>query len=228
MKKVIIVLISCVVLTLFIGSIFGLKKINQKSSMPQVLEKEKISSNIMKKRGEKKKVAMVVAYRDFRDEEYFIPKNVFTQAGIEVTTVSEHTGTAVGASGGEAEVDLSFDQLNVDNFDAIVFSGGPGAYKYADDPIVQKIAQQAVGKNKILAAICIAPTILAKAGVLEGKRATVWSNVLQKTPIKILKENGAIYQGKPVVQDGNIITANGPQAAKSFAETVIRVLNNQK
>ena len=79
-------------------------------------------------------------------------------------------------------------------------------------------------KQKILAAICIAPAILAKAGVLEGKNATVWSSVLDKGPIKILEENGANYVEKDVVVDGNIITANGPQAASEFGRKIVEIL----
>ena len=228
MRRLFIILIIGTILILALGLVFAFQKQAHKQPMPQTLEQKQTSSSLSEQANYQKKIAMIIAYRDFRDEEYFIPRNVFLNAGFQVTTVSKETGTAIGAGGGETKVDLGFNQLNVSDFDAIVFSGGPGAYKYADDPVVQKIAQEAVKDNKVLAAICIAPTILAKAGVLQGKKATVWSNILQKTPIKILKENGAIYQDKPVVQDGKIITANGPQAAKSFAETVVRALENQK
>jgi protease I len=57
---------------------------------------------------------------------------------------------------------------------------------------------------------------LAKAGVLKGKKATVWSSPMDKSPIKILTQNGAIFENLDVVVDGNIITANGPQAAEEF------------
>lgn len=170
------------------------------------------------------KIAIVIAFRNFRDEEYFIPKQAFLNAGFEVKTISSQKGIAIGGSGGEAEIDIVFDEINISEFDAIVFVGGPGAYKYIDDEKVLNIIQKTVKQEKLLAAICIAPAILATAGVLQGKKATIWSSVMDKKPIKLLQENGAEYIDKSVVCDGNIITANGPSAANEFSHTIIEKL----
>ncbi len=170
------------------------------------------------------KIAMIIAFRNFRDEEYFIPKEIFLSAGFGVITLSSEKGTAIGGSGGEAEVTLSFNDFNALQFSAVVFVGGPGAYKYIDDHSIWQIIQETVNQDKILAAICIAPAILAKAGALRGKKATVWSELMNKKTIRILEENGAKYQEASVVQDGKIITANGPAAAKKFAETIVHLL----
>jgi len=168
-----------------------------------------------------KKVAIIIAFKDFRDEEYFIPKEIFERAGIKVTTVSDSKGIAIGDEGGEAKVDLSAEELNPEEYDAVLFIGGPGAQKYIDDATMHKIAQETLAKGKILGAICVAPAILANAGVLKDINATVWSSNMDKSAVKILKGNGAKYVDEPVVVDGNIITANGPLAAKDFAEAVI-------
>lgn len=170
------------------------------------------------------KIALIIAFRNFRDEEYFIPRDVFLKAGVKVATVSSQKGTAIGGSGGEAEVDIILDDLEISQFDAIVFVGGPGAYKYIENEKVLQIVKEAIIQNKVLAAICIAPAILAKAGALTGKKAAIWSSVMDKKPIQILKENGAEYLDKPVVQDGRVVTANGPAAALAFAQTVVRTL----
>jgi len=175
---------------------------------------------------ENKKIAIIIAFRNFCDEEYFIPRDIFLETGFEIKTISSKKGIAIGGSGGEAEVDISFEDFNIFGFDAIVFVGGPGAYKYIDDQGVWQIVRETIKQEKILAAICIAPVILARAGVLEGKKATVWSSVMDKKPIHILEENGAEYQDKSVVQDGKIITANGPPSAKEFAETIVELLLN--
>jgi len=167
-----------------------------------------------------KSIAMIIAFREFRDEEYFIPKQNLEIAGAKITTVSSSLGTAIGKMGGDARVDLTLDNLEVNNYDAVLFIGGPGAVKYMDDSKAHQIAQGTLSNGKILGAICIAPTILAKAGVLEGKRATVWFSNMDKSAVKILKEEGAIYKEEPVVVDGKIITANGPQSAREFAQAV--------
>lgn len=174
-----------------------------------------------------KKIAIIIAFRDFRDKEYFIPKEILKKVNFEIKTVSTELGKAVGADGGEVEVDLRLEELKIDNFDVVLFIGGPGALGYLDNQVSYQIAKETISKNKILGAICIAPAILAKSGVLFGKRATVWSSVLDKKPIKILEENGAIYEDKPVVIDGNIITANGPSAAEEFAQAIVKKLTEE-
>ena len=171
-----------------------------------------------------KKILMIIAFRDFRDQEYFLPKEIFEKEGFIVKTASTKKGTALGADGGEVEVDFSLDEVDVSQFDAVLFVGGPGALKYLDNEKSYQIAKETLNQEKILGAICIAPVILAKAKVLEGKKATVWSSPLDKTGIKILKENGAEYLAQDVVQDGKIITANGPQSAKKFAKKILENL----
>ncbi len=171
-----------------------------------------------------KKIAMIVAFKDFRDEEYFIPKEVFENARIKVETVSSEAGTAQGFKGGEALVDLILEDLYPEEYEAVVFIGGQGAIGYMGNKEINRIAQKAVDINRVIGAICIAPAIIAKTGILEGKRATVWTSSLDKSMVKILKENGAIYQAEDVVRDGNIITGNGPKAAREFAEMVVKAL----
>ena len=174
-----------------------------------------------------KKIAIIIAFREFRDIEYFIPKNILTGAGARITTLSSQKGTAIGADGGEVEVNLLISEINMSDFDAAVFIGGQGMGKKIDDEGFQKIAKETVEADKVLGAICVAPALLAKAGVLSGKKATVWSSPLDKSAVKILKEEGAVYQDKDVVVDGKIITANGPAAAKKFAEAIVEVLTQE-
>ena len=173
-----------------------------------------------------KKIAMIIAFRDFRDEEYFVPKEILEAAGVEIKTVSNKMGTAIGADGGDVKVDLLVSEINPADFDAVVFIGGPGCLENLDNENSYKVARETVFQNKVLASICISPVILAKAGVLEGKKATVWSSPLDRGPVKILKENGAIYQDEMVVVDGKIITGNGPGAAEEFGKAIVEVLTS--
>ena len=91
--------------------------------------------------------------------------------------------------------------------------------EYWDNKTAHDIARNAINKNKILAAICIAPVTLANAGVLEGKKATVWKDVVDK-----LKAKGVNYTGSDVEIDGKIITGNGPDAAQKFGEALVAAL----
>ncbi len=165
-------------------------------------------------------IAIVIAFKNFRDEEYFVPKRIFEQSGFEVITVSNKKGIARGADGGEVKVDLLSE---LKDYDALVFVGGSGCLANLDNSVSYQKIQEAVKEGKLLAAICISPVILANAGVLEGKRATVWAG---KEPINILKEKGALYEKKDVVVDGEIITAVGPQAAQEFGRAILDVLGD--
>lgn len=218
MKKILpfIGIIAIIVISVLIYQIL-IKE--EKKAPPEITMPEKSLEN--------KKVAMVIAFKDFRDEEYFVPKEILEEVEAEVKTASNKMGTAIGADGGEVEVDLLLSDLNPADFDAIVFIGGPGCLDNLDNEESYRVVKETVSRNKVLAAICISPVILAKAGVLEGKKATVWSSPMDKSPVKILEENGAIYQDELVVVDGKIITANGPAAAKKFGEAIVEVLTGK-
>jgi len=209
--------LGIIVILIILGTL-----IYQRISMPEKLEKPKESFLQTDK-----KVVMVIAFQDFRDEEYFVPKGILEKAGIEVKTASNKKGVAIGANGGEARVDFLVSEIKPTDFEAIVFVGGPGCLKNLDNQESYDLAKRTVVENKVLGAICISPVILAKAGFLSGKRATVWSDPLNKKPIEILKENGAIYENKDVVSDGKIITANGPSASQKFGQAIIESLKNK-
>ena len=176
---------------------------------------------------ENKKIAMIIAFKDFRDEEYFKPRQIFEAAGADVKTVSNEKGTAIGADGGEVEVDLLVSEINPASFDAVVFIGGPGCLENLDNEDSYQVVKDTISQNKVLASICISPTILAKAGVLAGKRATVWTSPLDKSAVRVLEDNGAIYEDKPVVIDGKIVTGSGPDAAEEFGKKIIQVLTEE-
>jgi len=167
---------------------------------------------------------MIIAFRDFRDEEYFVPKEILESAGAEIKTASNRIGTAIGSDGGEVKVDFLVSEINPAEFDDIVFIGGSGCLENLDNESSYQVAKATVLQGKVLASICISPVILAKARVLKGKKATVWSSALDKSAIEILEENEAIYQAESVVQDGKIITASGPNAAKGFGEAIVEAL----
>jgi len=167
-----------------------------------------------------KKVAFIIAFRGFKDEEYLKPKAVLESGGVEVETFSNKKGVAIGSEG-EGVVVKELDDLGVVNFHAIIFVGGPGALDSLDNEKSYAISKETLAQNKILAAICISPVILSKAGVLENKKATAWTSSLNKKPRQILKDNNAIFIDKDVIIDGNIITANGPSAANDFGQKIL-------
>lgn len=172
-----------------------------------------------------KKILMVVAPIDFRDEECLEPKEVFEKAGFEVKFASDGVEEATGAGGAVVPVDMDLTEVDVEDFDAIVFVGGGGSQVYFNDKNALKIAREFYERGKITAAICIAPVILAEAGVLKNKKATVWDSG-NRSVIEMIEEKEARYTGKDVEQDGIVITANGPHAAKEFGEIIVKALED--
>ncbi|RKY39954.1 MAG: DJ-1 family protein [Candidatus Omnitrophota bacterium] len=170
------------------------------------------------KMGEKK-VLMVIAQKDFRDEEYKYPREILEEGGIKVVVASSKLGTAYGSYGLTANVDLLLDEVNPQEYEAIIFVGGMGSSEYFDNPKAHFLAQELFKKGKLVCAICIAPNTLAQAGILKGKKATAYPSVKEE-----MVKQGAIFTGKDVEVDGNIITANGPHAAKDFGKIILEKL----
>jgi len=168
-----------------------------------------------------KKVLMIIAPQNFRDEEYFDTKQALISKA-DVVTASITTEQARGMLGGTVTPDITLDDVKVEEYDAVVFVGGTGAKVYFDNTKAQSIAREAFNKGKIVAAICIAPTILANAGILEGKNATVWND---PDLISRLKEKGGNFIKQSVVRDGNVITCEGPHAAKAFGQEIAKALD---
>lgn len=173
---------------------------------------------------ETKKIAMIISPKGFQDREFSIPYKSFCEENILVDVYSTIKGIAQGSAGSRVKIEKDLSELKVDDYDSIVFVGGPGTIIVRDDSRSIQIAQQAFNKDKIVAAICWSPTILAKAGILSQIKATVWNGMDKEYNMltsKYLEEKNAIYTGKETTVDKNIITANGPMAAEEFAKAII-------
>lgn len=167
-----------------------------------------------------KKIAMIIAPKDFRDEELLEPMTILLSKGAEVMVASSSLDTAIGMLGAKMKPDMLISNIKAKDWDAIVLVGGQGAKEYWNDKVLHTILKDAVKEDKIIGAICIAPVTLANAGILKNKKATVYEGVADK-----LKSKGANYTGSDVEQDGKIITANGPKAAGKFAEALVEALS---
>ena len=165
------------------------------------------------------RVVMVIAHRDFRDEELLKPQALLEKAGARVTVASSSLEPATGALGAEVTPDVLLKDVDADAYEAVVFIGGPGAKEYWDNGTAHALARAGVEQGKVVAAICIAPVTLANAGLLDGKKATVW-----RAESGRLRAQGADYTGTDVEVDGRLITANGPEAAEDFGKAIAEAL----
>ena len=168
-----------------------------------------------------KKVLMIIAPKNFRDEEYLEPRDAFNRNNLEVKVASTTKEIATGSISARIMPDITVKEANPSDYDAVVFVGGAGCAIYIGDKEANRIITEANKADKLICAICKAPTILAEAGVLKGRKATVWNS---PENLEILKRNGAVYTGNMVEEDGNIITANGPTAALLFAKHIVERL----
>jgi protease I len=177
------------------------------------------SCNVFAQNLSRKKALFIIAAKDFQEQEFSRPFSELSRMGVAITVASTVLGEAIGTNGAKARVDIQLADARVDDYDAIVFIGGPGAAQYVDDPLAHSLAKDAVSKKKLVAAICMGPLILAKAGVLKGKKATVFPTLSEP-----FKQEGAKYTAKPVERDGRIITADGPDSAAAFGLEIVKAL----
>jgi len=169
------------------------------------------------------KALLIIAKTGFQDKELKGVRDELLAAGFEVELASSVKGPCTGKFGSTETALYGFEEIDLGNFDRIAFIGGPGAAELAEDAIAQHLTRSVMHARKPLGAICIAPTILAKGGVLRGRKATVWDPSLRSgqapapgDPIDLLERCGAEYVNAPVVTDGLIVTGNGPEAAVEF------------
>lgn len=164
-------------------------------------------------------VLLVLPNNDFNDTEYTTTRSVLVEEGLKVDVANTSGLESVGLLQTTVTPDVTVDKVDVEGYAAAVFIGGPGASNYFDDAKVQQLAKDAASGGKVVAAICVAPVILANAGVLQGKNGTVFPAEKEN-----LTSKGCNYQDAPCVVDGDVITANGPEASQQFAEAIVEAL----
>jgi len=162
-----------------------------------------------------KSILMVIAPKDFRDEELFEPKKIFEEKGAKVSLASTVLNEVKGMLGGTAKPQLRISEAKAEDYDAIVIVGGIGSKEYLwGDKELSNLVKQAYREGKLVAAICLSPVVLARAGILKGKQATVFP---APEAVEELKRNGADYVNQKVVVSGKIITARDTKSARDFA-----------
>lgn len=167
-----------------------------------------------------KKVLILIAPENFQDTEYQVPRDYFLQQGAQVFVASSKR-EAMGKYGLRVTVDISLDQAEQEcaDYDAVVVVGGSGVRQYFENPAAKNLCRSTLAAGKVLAAICAAPGLLAHAGVLRDRTATS-----HESEADTLRQFGAQYTGNVVTIDGNIVTANGPDAAQEFGEKIATLL----
>lgn len=165
-----------------------------------------------------KKILIIIAPDNFNDREYSSPREILEKEGAEITVASSNGQPARGMHGSIVRPDKNFYDVNSKDYNAIIFVGGSGSSVYFNNQRALGLAREFYKQGKIVAAICIAPSILANAGILNGKKATSFPS--ERNNINTV---GA-YTGSKVEVDGKIITGYGPDAAADFGHKILEAL----
>lgn len=165
-------------------------------------------------------ILMVVAPRNYQERELNIPREAFERSGLDVDVASKGVTTATSMGGESVAIDVDVRNADLSKYRAIVFVGGTGIEElklYQDSDYVN-LARSAYDRGMIVAAICLAPKILASSGLLTNRNATAAESAY-------LVQKNVNYIDAPVVRDGAIITGRDPGASAEFAEAVISALS---
>jgi len=169
------------------------------------------------------RILSVIAEKGFRDEEFAVPYGILKDAGHRVDIASTSPGDAVGKLGMRVKPDLTVDRAEPDHYGAVLVSGGPTTPVYIwPNEHLHRILLRVYEKGGAVAAICLAPAVLARVGLLKGMKATIF-----RTPdsIKEMNAGGCTLLSDHVVVEGRIVTADGPDAARQFGEAVLKLIS---
>lgn len=155
----------------------------------------------------------------FEEMEAVIALDTLRRAGFDVVSASLGQLDVTGSHAIMLRADTKIDIVNINMFDAIVLPGGmPGSRHLKESSIVVDMVKKIFAKDGIVGAICAAPIVLGKAGIVDGRRITCFPGEEKDIP-------GAVVTGNPVEIDGNIITGKGAGASFDFALAIVAALS---
>ncbi len=159
----------------------------------------------------------------FEEIEALCPLDLLRRAGLEVMTVGVGTDTVTGAHGISVLSDMPATHYRDSSPEMIILPGGmPGTTNLEGSDTVQAAISAASRKGAYIAAICAAPMVLGKRGILNGKKATCFPGFEQYL------EGAVVDTESAVVRDGNIITAAGMGAALEFGLELVAVFKGRE
>ncbi len=168
--------------------------------------------------------ALILTADKFEDMELFFPYFRLLEEDLEVDIAAPERGRIEGEHGYELEVELTFDEVNPDDYVLLVIPGGspngaPSVVK--KNTKAQAIAKSFFISNKPVSSICHGPWLLASADVVRGRHLT--SYLYDGVPEDI-KKAGGIHEDKEVVVDGNLVTSRYPGDLPAFMRETVRMI----
>lgn len=157
----------------------------------------------------------------FEEMEALAPVDIMRRAGIDVQMAGVTGMTVTGSHGIVLQMETSAQDIDAEKIDMLVLpGGGKGTENLDASPVVDKLVKSCYNNGKRLAAICAAPSVLGKRGLLKGREAICFPGFEKYL-------DGAVLSQKTVVTDGNITTGKSAGYAKEFGLELVRVLTTE-
>ena len=167
-------------------------------------------------------MVLVLLADGFEEIEALTPVDMLRRAGVDVKTVGIGTIMPTGSHGITVKADISPEEADLSNLEMVVFPGGmPGSLNLDASPFTDKAIEAAKNNGARIAAICAAPLVLGRRGILKGLKATCYPG-FEKELI------GADVTGAGIVTDGLVTTAKGMGVALEFSKELVRLLTSSE
>jgi protease I len=169
---------------------------------------------------EQMKKMLILVENGVEDSEFIYPYYRFREEGYKMDIVApEAKKEYIGKHGVPFTSELSPNEVNLDDYDAVIIPGGQAPDRMRIHRDLVEMVRAANSKGKIIAAVCHGPQMLIEADIVRGKTATSWPSVRTD-----LRNAGAKVVDEAVVVDGNIVTSRSPDDLPDFCLTTIKLL----
>jgi protease I len=169
-----------------------------------------------------KKIAVIIPQKNFWDEEVEGVTEELDPQGAEIYFVARSFEPCLGLRRTPIKPDMTYEEFDPGQFDGIILIGGPGAkqFLWKDETLIQLLSSLKNVQKPILA-FTTAPVALALSGLLENKKATVFSDF---NAVSLFEDHKVIYDKEKIVKDGTIITTNERDVTKEAVQLFIEIL----
>jgi 4-methyl-5(b-hydroxyethyl)-thiazole monophosphate biosynthesis len=156
----------------------------------------------------------------FEEIEAITVIDILRRAGVDVVVAGTQSGPIEASRRTRHIPDCTLDEVRAEDFDMIVLPGGqPGAANLRQDPRIRRIIETLQAKERQIAAICAAPTVLSAYGVLKGHTATSHPTVR----VEVAAGSKSVSDQRVVI-DGSIVTSQAAGTAMEFAFALVGIL----
>lgn len=162
---------------------------------------------------------LILSADNFEDSELLVPYYRMLEAGCQVDVASEKRNPIRGKHGYEVEVNKMFSEITPADYNVLILPGGKAPAAIRNIPAVHEICRSFMNEGKPIAAICHGPQILISAGLLRGRKATCYKEVMTE-----LREAGCQYEDTEVVVDGHLITSREPKDLPAFCRELMKMV----